>query len=135
MEVPNLTEEVVLVGGFLVDADGHQTDDGFACYRMIYVFGQPPTVRLVGPEGVQVLVTDQVIRVNSAADDGSAIDVTLTLPPLDVYQGRELLVYNQGPGNTFINTTPPDIYPDGSTSYELPAGSTIRITAGGIYSA
>jgi hypothetical protein len=136
--VPNLTEEVVLVGGFLMDTDGHQTDDGFACYRMIYVFGQPPTVRVIGPQAIDpdtglgwlVTVTDQVIRV-----DSSAIDVAFTLLPLTDYQGRGLLVFNQGPHSAVINTTAPDTFPDGTQRYTLAAGgSTVRITAGGIYS-
>jgi hypothetical protein len=129
--VPNLTEEVVLVGGFLVDADGHQTDDGFACYRMIYVFGQPPTVRVVGPDPgpFDVLVTDQIIR-----SDTSANNVTLTLLPLDIYQGRSLLVFNEGPSATVIDTTPPDTFPDGSNEITISApGGSVRITAGGIY--
>ena len=82
VEVPNLTEEVALVGGFIVDNAGHQTDDEMATYRMIYVFGQPPTVRLIGPDPgpYDVDVTDQTIRV-----DTSAVDIDLILPPLSVY--------------------------------------------------
>jgi hypothetical protein len=132
-EVPNLTDEVVLVGGFLMDTDGHQTDDGFACYRMIYVFGQPPTVRVVGPADspYSVQVTDQVIRV-----DTTSTDVTLTLLPLTDYQGRGLLIFNEGPNSTIINTTAPDTFPDDSVKYTLSGdGATMRITAGGIYSA
>lgn len=136
-EVPNLSDEVVLVGGYLVDVDGHKTDDAFACYRMIYVFGQPPTVRVVGPAANDpataqpwaVLVTDQVIRVDSSAND-----VTLTLLPLADYQGRGLLVFNEGQYSTTINTTAPDTFPDGTTQLVLSApGGTVRITAGGIY--
>ena len=131
--VPNLTDEVVLVGGLLVDEAGHQTDDGFAAYRMIYIFGQPPTVRVVGPGPgpFDVAVTDQVIRV-----DSSAKDVTLQLPPLAVYQGRGLLVFNQGAYSAIIDTTSPDTFPDGSGQFTLSApGGTARITAGGIYTA
>lgn len=129
--VPNLTDEIVLVGGFLIDRDGHQTDDGFACYRMIYVFGQPPTVRDLGPDPgpFDVLVTDQTIRV-----DTSANDVTLQLLPLGLYQGRSLLIFNSGPHTTYVNTTPPDQFPDGSTQVTVSgAGGTVRITAGGSY--
>ena len=131
-EVSNLSDEVVLVGGFLEDTDGHQTDDGFAAYRMIYVFGQPPTVKLVGPDAgpFDVEVTDEVIRVDSSAND-----VTLTLLPLGEYQGRNMLVWNSGPNSTIINTTAPDTFSDGTTSFSLSgAGGTARITAGGIYS-
>jgi hypothetical protein len=131
MEVPNLPDEVVLVGGFLVDTAGHQTDDGFAAYRMIYIFGQPPTVRVVGPDPgpIAIEVTDQTIR-----SDTSQVDVTITLPPLNVYQGRGLLVFNEGPHATIIQTTAPDTFPDGSTQLTISAaGGTVRITAGGIY--
>jgi hypothetical protein len=129
--VPNLTDEVVLVGGFLIDDQGRQTDDAFACYRMIYIFGQPPTVRVVGPGGgpFDLAVTDQVIRA-----DTSANDVAIDLCPLADYQGRGLLVFNSGPYSTIINTTPPDTFPDGSAQIIISvSGGTARITAGGIY--
>jgi len=138
-EVRNLSDEVALIGGFLVDGEGHQTDDAVATYRMIYVFGQPPTVRTVGPGANDpstsapwaVAVTDQIIR-----SDTSANNVTITLPPLDVYQGRGLLVFNIGPNSTVINTTSPDTFPDGTQTTTISTtGGTLRITAGGIYSA
>ncbi len=131
LEVPNLTEEVALVGGFLVDAEGKQTADEVAVFRMIYVFGQPPTVRVVGPAAspYDVDVTDQTIRC-----DTSVGNVILVLPPLAVYQGRSLLIVNDGPNNTVINFTPPDTAVDGSTGTSITtAGGTMRITAGGIY--
>jgi hypothetical protein len=131
-EVPNLTDEVVLVGGFLVDGDGRQTDEEFGCYRMIYIFGQPPTVRVLGPGPgpFDVLITDQVIRVDSSQND-----VSLTLPPLTDYQGRGLLILNEGPNNSIIGTSGSDTFPGGSAqSYTLSgSGATVRITAGGIY--
>jgi hypothetical protein len=129
---PNLTDEVVLVGGWLIDRDGRQTDDAFVCYRMIYVFGQPPTVRLVGPEGgpYDLEITDQVIRV-----DTSTNDVTINLLPLADYQGRDVLIFNSGPNTTILNTSPPDTFPDGTTQLSITtAGGTARLTAGGIYS-
>ena len=132
MEVSNLSDEVVLVGGFLEDTAGKQTTDGFEAVRMIYVFGQPPTVRLVGPGAgpFSVDVTDEVIRVDSSAND-----VTLLLLPLVDYQGRNMLVYNSGPNSTIINTTAPDTFANGTATYTLSApGGTARITAGGIYS-
>jgi hypothetical protein len=131
-EVSNLSDEVVLVGGFLEDTQGHQTDDGFAAYRMIYVFGQPPTVRLLGPApGPFTLdATDEVVRVDSSAND-----VTLTLLQLRDYQGRNMLVWNSGPNSTIINTDGSDTFSDGTTTSTLTgAGATWRITAGGIYS-
>lgn len=139
MDVPNLTDEVVLVGGFLVDVNGQQTDDGFACYRMIYTFGQPPTVRTIGPAQYQdmaaqtpwaILVTDQVVRVDSSQND-----VEMQLLPLSDYQGRGLLVFNEGPNASIIDTTDPDTFPDGTQKFTLSTpGGTARITAGGIYS-
>jgi hypothetical protein len=131
MEAPNLADEVALVAGFLIDDDGQVTDDEVAVYRLIYLFGQPPTVRTVGPDAgpFDVQVTDQTIVVDSSAND-----VTLTLPPLDVYQGRNLLIFNQGTYSTIINTTPPDTFPDGSQQQIISAaGGTMRITAGGLY--
>lgn len=136
-EVPNLTDEVVLVGGFLVDGDGRQTDEAFAAYRMIYIFGQPPTVRVIGRERNDpatnapwaIVVTDQVVRVDSSAND-----VELQLCPLADYQGRGLLVFNEGPNASIIDTTAPDTFPDGTQKFILSAsGGTARITAGGIY--
>jgi hypothetical protein len=135
-QVPNLADEVVLVGAYLVDTNGNQTDDGFAAYRMIYIFGQPPTVRTLGPDPLDstgaawtVLITDQVIRV-----DTSANDVAVNLLPLADYQGRGLLVFNIGPNNTVINANGADTFPDGTQTYSLSAaGETARITAGGVY--
>jgi len=130
LQVPNLTDEVALVGGFLVDTEGRQTDDSVAAFRMIFVFGQPPTVRVVGPDRgpFDVAVTDQTIRA-----DTSQNDVTVNLPPLAVLQGRSLLFVTDGPNTTMINTSPPDKFPDGSVRIALGAGATVRITAGGIY--
>jgi hypothetical protein len=131
-EVPNLSDEVVLVGGFLVDSNGQQTDEAFAVYRMIYVFGQPPTVRVVGPDPgpYDVAITDQVIRVDSSAND-----VALTLMPLADYQGRTLLFFNEGPFSAVISTAASETFADGSTQYIISTvGGTARITAGGIYS-
>jgi hypothetical protein len=130
-QVPNLSDEVVLVGGYLVDTNGNKTDDGFACYRMIYIFGQPPNVRTLGPGAgpFDIKISDEVIRV-----DTSANDVAVNLLPLADYQGRGLLVFNIGPNNTVIAASGADVFPDGTQSYTLSAaGSTVRITAGGIY--
>jgi len=131
MEVPNLPDRVVLVGGFLVDVNGNQTDEQFAVYRMIYVFGQPPTVDVIGPDAgpYDIVVTDQTIR-----SDTSLNDVTAFLPPLASYQGRTTMILNVGPHSTIINTTGSDFFQDGSTQYVLSTpGGTIRITGGGIY--
>jgi len=131
VDVPNLPDEVVLVGGFLVDKDGRQTDEEFACFRMIYIFGQPPSVDTIGPSGgpFDIEVKDQTIR-----SDTSQNDVTCFLPPLAVYQGRAVLFFNSGPNNTIINTQPDDSFPDGSQQYTLSGtGATCRITAGGLY--
>jgi hypothetical protein len=129
-EIPNLTDEVVLVGGYLIDTDGNQTDDQFACYRMIYIFGQPPTVRTVGPGAgpFDVQITDQVLRVDSSAND-----VAVTLLSLSDYQGRGLLVFNLGPNNCHITAIGTDTFPDGTQNYTIAGTGTARITAGGIY--
>ena len=136
VEVPNLAGTVALVGGFLVDVDGNATDDSVATYRMIYVFGQPPSVRVIGPDPLDgignpwiLTADDQTILV-----DTSANDISLTLPPLAVYQGRSALVYNQGPNTTFLATTPPDTFADGTGLTEIStAGGMIDITAAGVY--
>ena len=130
VQVPNLTEQVALVGGFLVDTDGKQTDDSVAVFRMIYVFGQPPTVRQIGPGAgpYDVEVTDQTIRCDTTENE-----VLLTLPPLSILQGRSILVANDGINNALIDTTPPDTFPDGTSQMTVEPGGTVRITAGGIY--
>jgi hypothetical protein len=129
-EIPNLTDEVVLVGGYLIDTAGNQTDDQFACYRMIYIFGQPPTVRTVGPGAgpFDVEITDQVLRVDSSENN-----VAVTLLPLSDYQGRGLLVFNLGPNNCNITASGTDTFPDGTQDYTITGTGTARITAGGIY--
>jgi hypothetical protein len=88
-------------------------------------------VRVVGPDPgpFDVEVTDQTVRA-----DTSANDVTLTLPPLAVLQGRSILFVNDGPNTTIINFTPPDTGADGALGVTIATpGGTVRITAGGIY--
>jgi hypothetical protein len=89
-------------------------------------------VRVVGPGAGpwSIDITDQVIRV-----DSSAGDVQLTLPPLADYQGRGVLIFNIGPNSAIVNTTSPELFPDGTSQYTISAaGGTARITAGGVYS-
>ena len=128
MRVDNLRDRVALVGGFLVDDQGRRSDESFAVYREIYIFGQPPTVRVVGPaEGPwDALPTDHTLRA-----DTSAGLVVIQLPPLYVYQGRPLLVFNDGDGPVRIDAYPDETFYDGSTSIDLTGkGNSVRITAG-----
>jgi hypothetical protein len=110
-----------------VDANNNFSSLG-APIRPCWVFAVP--VRTVGPGAgpFAVAISDQVIRV-----DTSANDVTITLPRLGDYQGG-LLVFNIGPNNTIIATTGGDVFPDGTQQYTLStAGGTARITSGAIY--
>jgi hypothetical protein len=127
--VPNLADEVALVGGYLIDAEGRWTADSQACYRMIYVFGQPPTVRVVGPGPGpwQIEATDRTIRI-----DTSQNEVTVKLPPLVAYQGRDTLIHNDGSFDATVETTGNDVFADGSAAQIISAGLNMRITAGGI---
>jgi len=136
MRVDNLRDVVVLVGAFLVDDQGRYTDEEFACFREIYVFGQPPTTREIGPEQLdpatslpwQALAIDHNLRV-----DTSANDVSIQLPPLYVYQGRPLLVYNDAPSGAFnalVNAYPGETLSDGSTMATITPGQIGRFTAG-----
>jgi hypothetical protein len=125
-----------LVGGFLVDDQDRLTDEAVAPMREIFVFGQPPSVRVVGPQSTDPMTgnnwavgaADQTIRC-----DTSQLDVLLDLPPLAVLQGRSTLFVNDGTHDARINTTAPDTFPDGTAQLILAAGNTVRITAGGVY--
>jgi hypothetical protein len=133
VEVPNLADQVVLVGGFLVDRDDNATDEQFACFRMIYIFGQPPMVREVGPEandpatGTPWLadVTDQSIRA-----DTSANDVNVQLLPIAQYDGRTMLICADGANNVIVTCDGSELLFDGSSSVTLPGYQTLRVTAG-----
>ncbi len=136
MRVPNLVNRVALVGGFLVDDRDRLSDESVAPMREIFVFGQPPSVRVVGPQptdpatGSNWIIgeADQTIRC-----DTSQFDVQIDLPPLAVLQGRSLLFVNDGTHDARINTTAPETFPNGNAQYTLAAGDTVRVTAGGVY--
>jgi hypothetical protein len=128
MRVDNLADEVALVGGFLVDDQGLLTDEEFAVYREIYIFGEPPGVRLVGPDPGpwQTLTTDQTIRV-----DTSANDVTVQLLAIAAYNGRTLYVSNDnGPNNAIVQCVDGEFLFDGNSSITLGPMETVRVTAG-----
>jgi len=128
--VDNLRDEIALVGGFLVDDQGRLTDEQFAVYREIFVFGQPPTVREVGPDAGpwQALATDHTLRAICNVND-----VQIQLPPLHVYQGRTLMVYNDAPTAAFnctVTAYPGETLSDGTTSATIVPGQVLKVTAG-----
>jgi hypothetical protein len=137
--VDNLANEVVLVAGFLNDGNGHLTDEEFAVMREIFVFGQPPTSRTVGPGTGpwEALQTDQTI--NCATEQN---DITIHLPPLADYAGRTLLIYNVGTHKVIVNAylssdgTIQETFIDGTTSQTIEDQyGSLRITSTGDYNA
>ena len=104
MRVENLSNEVALVAGFLVDDQGRYTDEIVAPMREIFIFAEPPGVRDVGPGTIDpatgliwtVNPEDQTIRVDTSGTE----DVTVLLLPLADYHGRTLYFTNDnGPSN------------------------------------
>ena len=104
---------------------------------MIYIFGQPPNVRMVGPQqddpatGLPwlILVTDQTVRADTTIND-----VDIQLPPLASFAGRGLLVFNDGPNpggfNANVFTVTNETFFDGTNEIIVGPGSSARITAG-----
>lgn len=144
MRVDNLRDEIALVGAFLVDDQGRLTDEEFAVFREIYVFGQPPTVREVGPAKWDpdrvdaggnpdpgpwyAYATDHNIRA-----DATANEVEIQLPPLHVYEGRSLKILNDSSTDAFnviVFAYPGEALFDGNTTVTLLPGQTLTITAG-----
>jgi len=127
MGVDNLADLVALVVGYAVDDQGNITDEELACYREIYIFGEPPAVRVVGPGAGpwQALVTDQTLRA-----DTSANDITIQLLPLANYQGRQMYVVNDGTHNVIVQTVTDETFWDGSATITGAPGETLTITAG-----
>lgn len=126
--VPNLADTVAIVGGFLVDDQGQSTSEELAVFREIYIYGQPPGVRVVGPAPGpwQSLTTDQTLRA-----DTSANDVTIQLLPNDAYQGRTLYVVNDnGPHNAIVKAVTGEFMFDGLTQVSVAPQETLRITGG-----
>jgi hypothetical protein len=143
LRTDNLADRVALVGGFLVNDQGRITDEEFAVYREIYIYGEPPTVRVIGPakwdpdrtdpDGThdpgpwQVYPTDTTIR----ADTSGGVDVEAQLMPLATYQGRTLYFSNDnGPNNLIVSTQAGELLFDGNTSVTVAPLQTVRITAG-----
>lgn len=128
LPIENLADEVALVGGFLVDDNGNLTDEDVAVYREIYIFGEPPGVREVGPDAGPwvTLPTDQTINV--VATDN---DVIVQLIPLTEYQGRSLKVANgDGPFNGIVSCADGEFMFDGLASVTIGPHETVTVTAG-----
>jgi hypothetical protein len=143
VRVDNLADMVVLVGGFLVDDQGRISDEEFAVYREIYVYGQPPTVRVIGPEAIdadrvdaagnpdpgpwQVFATDHTIR----ADTSGTADVQCELMPIAAYAGRTLYFVNDvGPNNLIVTCAPGEALFDGNDTVTVKPLQTMKLTAG-----
>lgn len=145
MRVENLRNEVALVAGFLVDDQGHYSAEAVAPMREIFVFGQPPTTRMVGParwdpdrlaiDGTPdpgpwyAYATDHNLR----CDTTGTTDVEVQLPPLAVYQGRPLLIFNDGVDgshNVVVFTVSGETLFDGNTAVTVPPANSLRVTAG-----
>jgi hypothetical protein len=134
LRVDNLADRVALVAGYLVDDQERITDEQFAVFREIYVFGQPPTVRVVGPQANDpatgqpwlAIATDHSLRA-----DCSTNDVMIQLPPLYVYQGRGMLVVNdKGSHQARVKSAAGETFYDGSTEVAVDPGNSLRVTAG-----
>jgi hypothetical protein len=129
MEVANLRNEVALVKGFIIDNQGLESDESVAPMRELFVFGQPPTVRVVGPDPGpwDSLVTDQTIRFDTSGGN----DVTVQLLPIAEYQGRTLYFSNDnGPNNGIVQCATGEFLFDGNSSVTLAPTETSRLTAG-----
>jgi len=135
--VNNLGNMVVLAGGFLNDGEGHLTDERYAVFREIFVFGQPPNVRTLGPGANdtdgnpwQITPDDQTIAVDTGTND-----VNVQVPPLAAYAGRTLLIFNLGANSVIVTPTGTETFYDGSTVQTLTGqGNSLRITSSGDYS-
>lgn len=100
VRVDNLTGNVALVAGFLIDDEGNETAEELAVVREVYLYGQPYEVRRI--QGGNTSLTDQTLRVDTTAGD-----VTVDLKLLDSlgnprgsggYYGRTILIVNDGTG-------------------------------------
>jgi len=128
VRMDNLADMVALVGGFIEDKNGDESDEDVAPYREIYIFGQPPGVRAIGPDPGpwESLPTDQTLRA-----DTSANDVVVDLIPIAQYQGRTLYISNDnGPNNVIVNCYGDELLFDGNASITIGPLQTVRVTAG-----
>jgi len=138
VRVDNIANFVVLLGGFLVDDQERLSDEEFAVYRDIFVFGEPPGVREIGPTPGDpddpdanpwwtVFPTDQTLKA-----DTSANDIEVHLLPLNVYQGRTLYVVNKnGPNKVVVKPYTDEALWDDSAAITIGPMKTARITATG----
>jgi hypothetical protein len=117
-----------------VDDQGRITDEEFAVFREIFIYGQPPSVRIVGPQTHDpatgdkwaIYVTDQTVRADTRTHD-----VEVQLLPLADYHGRTLyLVNDDGPHNLIVYCADGEALFDGLTSATVAPFQTIRVTAG-----
>jgi hypothetical protein len=140
IDVSNIQFLMVFVEAYLV-LDGQETPEVMTEQREVYIVGQNPGVRVIGPSdndpatpGVwwTLTVDDMTVIV-----DTSQNDVHLQLPPLNDYQGRSCLIYNAGdPASGFtayVETSQPDTFSDGTTEFALSPGNSLSITAAGIF--
>jgi hypothetical protein len=97
--VTNSTDQTILVGGFLIDKQNRPTLEDVACYREIYVYGEPYHVRTATEdtttEKVETNLLDQTVRVDTT--DG---DQEVELLRVEPYFGRKMLIVNDGTGDT-----------------------------------
>jgi hypothetical protein len=132
----NLANLVALVGGFLVDDKGRISHEEHAVYREIFLYGQPPTVREIGPKPGpppadgpgpwDVFATDHTVRA-----DTSENDIEVQLMPIAAYAGRGLyLVNDNGPNNLIVHCAPGELLFDGNATVTVEPTQALRVTAG-----
>jgi len=102
VRVDNLSGNVALIAGYLIDDEGNETAEELAVVREIFVYGQPYEVRRMSTGGTSI--TDQTLRIDTTAGD-----VIVPLETIDAigrklgsagYFGRTILVVNDGSGAT-----------------------------------
>jgi hypothetical protein len=129
--IANSMDHVLLVGGFAVDTAGNETREDLACYREIYVYGEPYQVRTTMLPEEDIALHDHTLRVDTT--DG---DVTVNLPWLKDVFGRKFLVVNDGtgaaPGRAIIQTVHDDEFQSGEEEVILEnVGDWAEFVAGG----
>lgn len=131
VRVANLADHVVLVGGFLVDDQEHETFEELAVLREIYIFGQPYEVRSTAGSSDETSLIDQTLRVDTSAGD-VAVELTAAGP----YFGRSLLVVNDGvgtgAGRVLVTPLAGDAFQTGDDAVILDKpGDWVEFVAGG----
>ena len=133
IRVDNLRNEVALVKGFVIDDQGQESDEQFAPMRELFIFGEPPSVRELGPDDADTagIPWESVISDTTVRADTSANDITLQLLPIAEYEGRTLYFVNDnGPNNFIINCADGEVLFDGNSSITLAPQETVRLTSG-----